>query len=65
MRVPKRGEPMPEKKKMGRPTDSVKRHEIKVRLADADLENLDAYCKKNAVTRVQGIRDGINALKSK
>ena len=56
---------MPDKKKLGRPTVSLKRHEIKVRLADADLETLDAYCKRNAVTRVQGIRDGINALKSK
>lgn len=53
---------MPEKKKLGRPTDSLKRHEIKVRLNDADLEKLDNYCKKKAITRVQGIRDGINAL---
>ena len=56
---------MPEKKKLGRPTDSPKRHEIKVRLDDASIETLDSYCKRKAVTRVQGIRDGINALKEK
>lgn len=56
---------MPEKKKMGRPTDSPKRHEIKVRLDDATLETLDDYCKRKGATRVQGIRDGINSLKNK
>ena len=56
---------MPEKKKLGRPTDSPKRHEIKVRLDDATLQTLDAYCARKKVTRVQGIRDGINALKEK
>ena len=56
---------MPEKKKLGRPTDSLKRHEIKVRLDDPTLETLDGYCKSKEVTRVQGIRDGINALKEK
>ena len=56
---------MPEKKKLGRPTDSPKRHEIKVRLDDATLESLDNYCKRRETTRVQGIRDGINALNDK
>ena len=56
---------MPEKKKIGRPTDSPKTHEIKVRLDDATLEILDSYCKKKEVTRVQGVRDGINSLKDK
>lgn len=56
---------MPEKKKLGRPTDSPKRHEIKVRLDDATLGVLDDYCKRNDTTRVQGIRDGINSLKNK
>ena len=56
---------MPEKKKMGRPTDSPKKHEIKVRLDDAALETLDDYCKRKSTTRVQGIRDGIGALKEK
>jgi len=56
---------MPEKKKLGRPTDSPKRHEIKVRLDDATLDTLDKYCRQKDITRVQGIRDGINALKDK
>lgn len=56
---------MPEKKKIGRPTDSPKRNEIKVRLDDTTLQTLDDYCKRKEVTRVQGIRDGINALKNK
>lgn len=54
-----------QKKKLGRPTDSPKRHEIKVRLDDAALETLDGYCKRKEITRVQGIRDGINSLKDK
>jgi len=54
---------MPEGKKMGRPTDSPKRHEIKVRLDDAVLEILDDYCKRKSTTHVQGIRDGISALR--
>lgn len=53
---------MPEKKKLGRPTDSPKRHEIKVRLDDQSLQKLDEYCRMKGVTRVQGIRDGIDAL---
>ena len=52
-------------KKMGRPTDNPKPHEIKVRLDDATLGHLDSYCKEKEVTRVQGIRDGINALETK
>lgn len=56
---------MPEKKKPGRPTDSPKRHEIKVRLDDAALKILDDYCTRKKTTRVQGIRDGISALENK
>lgn len=56
---------MPEKKKMGRPTDSPQKHEIKVRLDDTSLEILDSYCKRKEATHVQGIRDGINTLKEK
>ena len=56
---------LPEKKKMGRPTDSLKKHEIKVRLDDSTLEILDDYCKRKDTTRVQGIRDGIKVLKEK
>lgn len=50
-------------KKIGRPTDSPKIHEIKVRFDDECLKILDAYCKENQVTRVQGIRDGVKRLK--
>lgn len=55
---------MPQKKKLGRPTQSLKRHEIKVRLDDDLLEKLDTYCRIKEVTRVQGIRDGIDALRT-
>lgn len=60
-----RGDKMPEKKKIGRPTDSPKRHEIKVRFDDETLHILDEYCLKENVTRVQGIRDGVKCLKNK
>ncbi len=50
-------------KKMGRPTDNPKPHKLSVRLDTEGLEILDAYCKKNQVTRMEGIRRGVHRLK--
>lgn len=50
-------------KKMGRPTDNPKPHKLTVRLDDTGLEILDAYCAKNQVTRMEGIRQGVYKLK--
>ena len=54
---------LPTKKKMGRPTDSPKRHEVSARVDDETLEILDDYCNQNKKNRAQGIRDGIHRLK--
>ncbi|WP_455577054.1 hypothetical protein [Anaerosinus sp.] len=56
---------MPEKKKVGRPTASPKRHEIKVRFDDDTLGILDKYCENKEITRVQGIREAVMRLKTK
>lgn len=53
---------MPEKKKMGRPTDNPKRHEIKVRFDDVTLNALDSFCARKNVTRVEGIRIAVRKL---
>ena len=49
-------------KKMGRPTDSPKRHEIKVRFDDDTLKILDAYCMQESVKRTEGIRIAVRNL---
>lgn len=54
---------MPNNKKMGRPTDNPKRHEIKVRFDDITLNILDEYCLKKHVTRVEGVRIAVRKLK--
>ena len=50
-------------KKLGRPTDNPKRHDIRVRVDDATLQVLLNYCKATGKNRAEGIRDGINRLK--
>ena len=51
-----------EKKKMGRPTDDKKNHEIKSRMSDKYMEKL-AYCqKKTGLTRADVIRFGIDKI---
>ena len=54
---------MPEKKKMGRPTDSPKRHIVKAHVDDAVLKILDDYCAEHNKKRAEGVRDGIYRLK--
>ena len=43
-------EVLPEKKKIGRPTDSPKIHEVKTHVDDETLKILDDYCDKNKKT---------------
>lgn len=50
-------------KKRGRPTDNPKPIKLSVRMDEATLEILDAYCQRENVTRMEGIRQGIKRLK--
>jgi len=54
------------KKQRGRPTaDNPKSLRVDVRLTEDKLNMLDDYCWQNGVSRPQGLRDGIKALKQK
>ena len=53
------------KKKLGRPTDNPKTAHMQVRLDKETLNILDEHCKKNNLTRSQGIRDAIRKLDEK
>ena len=48
---------------MGRPTDSVKRHEVKARVNDETFKILKEYCRKGDKNQAEGVRDGIHRLK--
>ncbi len=54
---------MPEKKKMGRPTNSPKTTQFSIRFDEKTLEILDAYCKKKNLTRPQAVRYAVQRLK--
>ena len=54
---------LPEKKKMGRPTDNPKGTSIHVRLDDTCNEILDAYCVQEQVAKTEAVRRGIKKLK--
>lgn len=54
---------LPEKKKMGRPTDNPKGEPIHVRLDTECVEVLDEYCSQKQVVRTEAIRRGIKKLK--
>ena len=47
---------------MGRPTDNPKTKRITFRLDDTTYYNLEKYCKKTGVSKVEAIRQGINLL---
>jgi len=51
-----------QKKKMGRPTDNPKRHEVKARLDDETHRILTAYCEEKGKSKTEGVRDGIKKL---
>ena len=51
------------KKKLGRPTDSLKSHDLKVRVNDEMYKIITDYCKKYTKNKAEAIRDGIYKLK--
>lgn len=53
------------KKKIGRPTDSVKNHEVKARIDDKLYYELINYAKKNHLNNAQVIRKALEELVSK
>ena len=53
---------MPEKKKMGRPTDSPKTRVIRARVDAETVRMLDEYCARKQKTYSETIRDGITRL---
>jgi hypothetical protein len=55
---------LPPKKKMGRPTDNPKRHEIKARIDDETFKILHDYCEEKGKSKAEGVRDGIKKLES-
>lgn len=54
---------MPEKKKMGRPTDNPKDLQFNVRVDAECAEILDKYQKQEGVNRMETVRRGIKKLK--
>lgn len=55
-----------QKKRMGRPpSENPRLLRVDVRLSEEEMKLLDEYCKKNNITRPQGLRDGLKALFSK
>lgn len=52
-------------KKIGRPTDTPKTTQFSVRFDKETLEVLDEYCKKNMITRPEGVREAVRNLKKK
>ena len=56
---------LPEKKKMGRPTDNPKGTSIHVRLDENCVEVLEEYCAQEKVNRAEAVRRGIIGLKDK
>lgn len=50
----------------GRPkVDNPKNHDIKVRLSDADYDELINYCEDKKITKAKAIRNGIRLLLEK
>ncbi len=46
----------------GRPTDSPKRHETRIRMSDEDIEILEYCCKKTGESKADIIRKGIREV---
>lgn len=51
-----------EKKKMGRPTNNPRPHNLGVRINDADKKRLEEYCKVQNINRTEAISRAINRL---
>ena len=54
-----------EKKKMGRPTNDLKNHELKIRMSDSYMEKLSFCQQETGMTRVDVIRKGIDEVYQK
>ena len=50
---------------MGRPTDSPKNHETRVRMSDEDIEILEYCCKVTGRNKADIIREGIREVYNK
>ena len=53
---------MPEKKKMVRPTDNPKQTQFSIRFDEETLSILDRFCKKENVSRPEGVRRAVRNL---
>ena len=51
--------------KMGRPTDSPKTHETRIRMSDEDVEILQKCCEKTGLSKADVIRKGIREVYEK
>lgn len=56
---------MPDKKKMGRPTDNPKHTQFSVRFDEETLNILDEYCEEEKVSRPEGVRRAVRKLTKK
>lgn len=54
---------LPNKKKMGRPTDSPKTTQFSIRFDEETIEILDAYCNQEKVSRPEGVRRAVRKLR--
>lgn len=54
---------MPDKKKMGRPTDNPKQTQFSIRFDKETLDILDEYCKEQDISRPEGVRRAVKKLK--
>lgn len=52
---------MPDKK-MGRPTDNPKQTQFSIRFDEQTLNILDEYCKKEDISRPEGVRRAVRKL---
>ena len=53
---------MPDKKKMGRPTDDPKKHDTRIRMTDEDVQILNFCAEKTGMTKTDVIRMGIRKV---
>ena len=51
-----------EKKKMGRPTDSPKTNNYRIRMTDEELRKLELCCERTGLSKADVIRLGINKV---
>lgn len=54
---------LPNKKKMGRPTDSPKTTQFSVRFDKKTIEILDEFCYQEKISRPEGVRRAVRKLR--